>query len=190
MIEDPRIMAVTLTGSEPAGVEVAGVAARKLKKSVLELGGSDPFIVMPSANLDDAVKTAAVARNINNGQSCISAKRFIVHAEVYDAFAEKFVAAMRAQGMGDPMDEATKLGPLATEQGRTDVIEQVERELDEVRGRAERLRLVAASGIFTALPAKPRRYRSAISRRRAIQPSTRGSFSARIAACTSSSREL
>jgi succinate-semialdehyde dehydrogenase/glutarate-semialdehyde dehydrogenase len=114
VIDDPRVKAVTLTGSEPAGRQVAGQAASRIKKSVLELGGSDPFIVMPSADLDAAVRTAVTARCINNGQSCIAAKRFIVDAAVYDEFQRRFVEAMQALKVGDPMDESTQLGPLAT----------------------------------------------------------------------------
>jgi len=127
IIEDPRIAAVTLTGSEGAGRSVATIAGRNLKKTVLELGGSDPFIVMPSANLDVAVQTAVKARMINNGQSCIAAKRFIVHRSIYDAFIEKFVAGVKAVKIGDPMDPATELGPLATSSIRDELDEQVQK---------------------------------------------------------------
>jgi succinate-semialdehyde dehydrogenase/glutarate-semialdehyde dehydrogenase len=126
VIEDPRIKAVTLTGSEPAGRSVASTAAAQVKKAVLELGGSDPFIVMPSADLDAAVATAVTARTQNNGQSCIAGKRFIVHADVYDAFAEKFTAAMAGLKVGDPLDEATQVGPVATASGRDELVELVE----------------------------------------------------------------
>jgi succinate-semialdehyde dehydrogenase/glutarate-semialdehyde dehydrogenase len=126
VIKDPRIKAVTLTGSEPAGRAVASSAAAEVKKAVLELGGSDPFIVMPSADLDGAVKTAVTARTQNNGQSCIAAKRFIVHADVYDAFAEKFTAAIAALKVGDPLDESTQVGPVATESGRDELAELVD----------------------------------------------------------------
>ncbi|HEX2080330.1 MAG TPA: NAD-dependent succinate-semialdehyde dehydrogenase [Longimicrobium sp.] len=125
ILDDERVAAATLTGSTPAGQSVAERAGRNLKKTVLELGGSDPFIVMPSADLDAAAKTAAKARCINNGQSCIAAKRFIVHQEVADEFERRFVAAMQALRVGDPMDEATDVGPLATAAIRDEVDEQV-----------------------------------------------------------------
>jgi succinate-semialdehyde dehydrogenase/glutarate-semialdehyde dehydrogenase len=125
VISDPRVRAVTLTGSEGAGRAVAAVAGRELKKTVLELGGSDPFVVMPSANIVEAAAIATTARCQNNGQSCIAAKRFIVHTDVYDAFAEAFVAKMSSLRVGDPMVAGTDVGPLATEQGRADIEEQV-----------------------------------------------------------------
>ncbi|MEU8512389.1 NADP-dependent succinic semialdehyde dehydrogenase [Kitasatospora sp. NPDC048722] len=126
VIRDRRVAAVTLTGSEPAGRAVAATAADEVKKAVLELGGSDPYVVMPSADLDAAVRTAVRARAQNNGQSCIAAKRFIVHTDVYDAFTAGFTEAMRALRVGDPMDEATDVGPLASRQGRDDLEELVE----------------------------------------------------------------
>jgi succinate-semialdehyde dehydrogenase/glutarate-semialdehyde dehydrogenase len=125
IITDPRVVAVTLTGSEGAGRAVAEVAGHELKKSVLELGGSDPFVVMPSADIAQAAKVATIARCQNNGQSCIAAKRFIVHADVYDEFAKAFVKEMSALTVGDPTDAGTDVGPLATEQGRDEVAEQV-----------------------------------------------------------------
>jgi succinate-semialdehyde dehydrogenase/glutarate-semialdehyde dehydrogenase len=114
ILADPRVAAATLTGSEPAGMAVAAEAGRQIKKTVLELGGSDPFVVMPSADLEYAVKTAIQARTVNNGQSCIAAKRFIVAARIADEFERRFVAGMAALSVGDPMDEATEVGPLAT----------------------------------------------------------------------------
>ncbi|MGO9260439.1 MAG: NAD-dependent succinate-semialdehyde dehydrogenase [Bryobacteraceae bacterium] len=114
LIDDPRVKAVSLTGSEEAGVQVASQAGRQIKKTVLELGGSDPFIVMPSADLDRTARTAAEARTINNGQSCIAAKRFIVDRSVAPAFEARFVAAMEALKVGDPLDESIQIGPLAT----------------------------------------------------------------------------
>jgi succinate-semialdehyde dehydrogenase/glutarate-semialdehyde dehydrogenase len=125
IIADPRVAAVTLTGSESAGRSVAATAGKNIKKSVLELGGSDPFVVMPSADFEAAVSTAVTARMINNGQSCIAAKRFIIHEKIYDAFLEKFVARVSAIRVGDPMDEKTELGPLATAAIRDGLDDQV-----------------------------------------------------------------
>ena len=126
LIEDPRIAAVTLTGSEQAGMSVAAAAGHALKKSVLELGGSDPFIVLPSADLDACVRTAVTARVQNNGQSCIAAKRFIVADAVADEFLVRFIAAMDALVVGDPFDPATDVGPIVTEAQRDELIGQVE----------------------------------------------------------------
>jgi succinate-semialdehyde dehydrogenase / glutarate-semialdehyde dehydrogenase len=127
VLTDPRVRAATLTGSEAAGAAVAATAGREIKKTVLELGGSDPFIVMPSAEMDAAVETAVRARHINNGQSCIAAKRFIVHQAVADEFIRGFVARTEALVVGDPMDEGTDVGPLATESIRDELADQVER---------------------------------------------------------------
>jgi succinate-semialdehyde dehydrogenase / glutarate-semialdehyde dehydrogenase len=127
LIVDPRIKAVTLTGSEGAGSAVASAAAREIKKSVLELGGSDPFIVMPSADFGLAVSTAVKARTINAGQSCIAAKRFFIADKIYDNFLEKFVEEMRSLVVGDPFDEETEIGPLASEQILNGVHEQVQK---------------------------------------------------------------
>jgi succinate-semialdehyde dehydrogenase/glutarate-semialdehyde dehydrogenase len=126
ILTDWRVAAATLTGSEAAGRAVAQVAGRELKKTVLELGGSDPFVVMPSADIEKAAEVATTARCQNNGQSCIAAKRFIVHDAAYDAFARAFAERMSALTVGDPMDDGTDVGPLALEQGRDDVEGQVE----------------------------------------------------------------
>lgn len=127
VLKDDRVKAATLTGSEPAGASVASTAAKQIKKSVLELGGSDPFVVMPSADLDAAVTTAVKARSVNNGQSCIAAKRFILHDNIAREFTVKFCAAMEALVIGDPLDEKTEIGPLATPQIVADIDDQVKR---------------------------------------------------------------
>lgn len=114
ILNDPRVAAATLTGSEGAGVQVGESAAKRVKKVVLELGGSDPFIVMPSANFDEAVSTGVKARVINNGQSCIAAKRFIVAEQIADRFERAFVSKMETLKLGDPMDPQTELGPLVS----------------------------------------------------------------------------
>src|SRR3989440_2991495 len=129
LIVDPRVKAVTLTGSEKAGSELGSAAAHQIKKSVLELGGSDAFIVMPSADFEGALTTAVKARTINSGQSCIAAKRFFVADKIYDDFLRQFVERMRALKIGDPLDETTELGPLATEQILQGVHEQVQKSI-------------------------------------------------------------
>jgi succinate-semialdehyde dehydrogenase/glutarate-semialdehyde dehydrogenase len=129
IIDDDRVRAVTLTGSEPAGREVASQAGRRVKKTVLELGGSDPFIVLPSADLDAAVRTAVKARTVSNGQSCIAAKRFLLAEPIADAFEQRFVRAMESLEVGDPMDEAPELGPLATPQILEGLDGQVQRSI-------------------------------------------------------------
>ncbi|MEM8749139.1 MAG: NAD-dependent succinate-semialdehyde dehydrogenase [Pseudomonadota bacterium] len=125
VIRDPRVKAATVTGSGPAGSAVASQAGDEIKPSLLELGGSDPFIVMPSADLESAVETAVKARTMNNGQSCIAAKRFIIHQDIYDAFTQKFVARIAELKMGDPMRDDTDIGPLATKDIRDELAEQV-----------------------------------------------------------------
>src|SRR5438445_12836433 len=127
LIVDPRVKAVTLTGSERAGSAVASAAAREIKKAVLELGGSDAFIVMPSTDFKAALTTAVKARTINSGQSCIAAKRFFIADKVYDDFLRQFVERMRALKIGDPLDETTEIGPLATEQILNAVHDQVQK---------------------------------------------------------------
>ncbi|MDN3245162.1 succinate-semialdehyde dehydrogenase/glutarate-semialdehyde dehydrogenase [Streptomyces sp. DSM 42143] len=134
VLRDERVRAATLTGSEPAGRAVASTAGEMIKKTVLELGGSDPFVVMPSADVDRAAEVAVTARTQNAGQSCIAAKRFIVHTDVYDAFVARFTEGMKALRVGDPMDEETEVGPLSSERGVEDLVELVD---DAVRGGAE-----------------------------------------------------
>ena len=126
VIRDPRVTAVTLTGSEGAGRSVAAIAGSEVKKSLIELGGSDPFIVMPSADLGAAVTTAVKARMQNNGQSCIAAKRFLVHTDIYDDFARMVTQKVAALKVGDPFDETVDVGPVATESGRADLRELVD----------------------------------------------------------------
>jgi succinate-semialdehyde dehydrogenase / glutarate-semialdehyde dehydrogenase len=121
VLRDRRVVAATLTGSGPAGSSVASIAGSEIKKVVLELGGSDPFVVMPSADLPRAAEVAAFARCLNNGQSCIAAKRFIAHDAIYDEFERLFTEQMASKQVGDPMDEKTDIGPLASEQQREDV---------------------------------------------------------------------
>ncbi|WP_265587378.1 NAD-dependent succinate-semialdehyde dehydrogenase [Sphingomicrobium arenosum] len=130
IIEDDRVRAVTLTGSEGAGRAVAETAGRALKKVVLELGGSDPFIVMPSADMEAAVETAVKARIQNAGQSCICGKRMIVHADIYEDFEGRFIEAMLDVKAGDPMDEASDIGPMSSEEQRDTVLDQLEKAME------------------------------------------------------------
>jgi succinate-semialdehyde dehydrogenase/glutarate-semialdehyde dehydrogenase len=130
ILGDPRVMAATLTGSEGAGIEVGIGAAKRIKKVVLELGGSDPFIVMPSANLEVATATAVKARIFNNGQSCIAAKRFVVAESIADKFEESFAEKMAALKVGDPFDEKTELGPLSTADGLADLDRDVKKTIE------------------------------------------------------------
>jgi succinate-semialdehyde dehydrogenase/glutarate-semialdehyde dehydrogenase len=125
VLRDSRIKAATLTGSEPAGRSLGSIAGSEVKHVVLELGGSDPFIVLPTADLEKASTVATTARNQNNGQSCIAAKRFIVHTDVYDEFVRLFTEKVAALTVGDPLDETTDVGPLATESGRDELAELV-----------------------------------------------------------------
>jgi succinate-semialdehyde dehydrogenase/glutarate-semialdehyde dehydrogenase len=135
IIEDHRVRAATLTGSEGAGREVGAAAGRAIKPSVLELGGSDPFIVMPSADLENAVADAVVSRLLNNGQSCINAKRFIVHADIADEFERRMVQQMESLTIGDPMDDKTDLGPLASPDG----VETLDRQVHDTVAAGARL---------------------------------------------------
>jgi succinate-semialdehyde dehydrogenase / glutarate-semialdehyde dehydrogenase len=137
LIADPRVRAVTLTGSDRAGSEVGEKAGRELKKTVLELGGSDPFIVLEDADLDAAARTAASARLVNSGQSCIAAKRFVVVQAVADAFLERFVAEMRSRKMGDPLARDTEVGP----QARRDLRDGLHRQLEASVTRGARILL-------------------------------------------------
>ena len=130
VIDDPRVRAATLTGSEGAGRQVGSEAGENIKPSVLELGGSDPFIVMPSADLEKAISTAVTSRTLNNGQSCINAKRIIVHEEIADEFERRFVEEMAALEVGDPIDENTDMGPLATADILEDVDSQVRKTVE------------------------------------------------------------
>ncbi|MGW4028341.1 aldehyde dehydrogenase family protein [Streptomyces sp. NPDC004838] len=141
VIADSRIAAVTLTGSEGAGRAVGAAAGRAIKKTVLELGGSDPFVVFPSADIDQAATTAVAARMNNNGQSCIAGKRFIVHTDVYDRFARSFAEKVAALKVGNPLDETTDIGPIATVSGRDELAEQVDDAL------AHGARVLATAGI-------------------------------------------
>jgi len=148
LLADRRIAAATLTGSEAAGISVASAAARQLKKTVLELGGSDPFIVLADADLEAAVNTAVKSRFQNAGQSCIAAKRFIVQSEVYDEFLARFAHAAAARKIGDPMDRATQMGPLA----RSDLRDSLHRQVEESTKRGARIvtggRPVSRPGFF------------------------------------------
>ena len=125
ILRDKRVCAVTLTGSEPAGRSVASIAGSEVKPSVLELGGSDPFIVLPSADIERAADVGVIARTQNNGQSCIAAKRFIVDAQVADEFEQRFVDRMKSLRVGDPVDETTDVGPVVTEEARRHIHELV-----------------------------------------------------------------
>src|SRR6478609_5853861 len=155
VIADRRIAAVTLTGSVGAGISVATQAGKELKKSVLELGGSDPFIVMPSADLDRAAETAVQARVINNGQSCIAAKRFIVHQRIAEQFEKKFVARMASLKVGDPMDPNTDVGPLAT----ADVLQGLEKQVQETIKMGARVLLGASGWTAKEISLRPRCWR-------------------------------
>tara|TARA_Y100000310_G_scaffold345308_1_gene463596 strand:- start:5566 stop:6942 length:1377 start_codon:yes stop_codon:yes gene_type:complete len=131
IIRDERIKAITLTGSEPAGMAVAKVAGEEIKKTVMELGGSDPFIVLEDADIPNACEVATTARNINNGQSCIAAKRFIIVKSVADKFTQLFKERFEAMIIGDPMLDETNIGPIATKQGLEELQRQIQQSVDE-----------------------------------------------------------
>jgi len=168
VLEDSRIKAATLTGSEPAGSDVASIAGKHIKKTVLELGGSDPFIVMPTADVVEAAKTAVKARCINNGQSCIAAKRFIVHEKIADEFEQRFVQGMDALKVGDPMDEETDIGPLATPALLEQLHQQVQKSVSagaRVLTGGKKLHRPGnyyAPTILTSIPKNARAYREEI----------------------------
>ena len=148
ILDDDRVVAATLTGSERAGATVAGHAGAKLKKTVLELGGSDPFVVLPSADVDRAAATAVTARTLNNGQSCIAAKRFIAAAPIYERFERRLVRGMRAVVVGDPMDSATQVGPLASAEALDTVDAQVRRSIEAGARVLEGGRRAARDGFY------------------------------------------
>ncbi len=148
ILDDPRVRAVTLTGSEAAGSAVAEQAAKRIKPSVLELGGSDPFVVMPSADLDRALDAAVTSRMINNGQSCIAAKRFVVHEDVADAFTEGLVERVEALQLGDPSDEDTDIGPIATAALRDRLADQVDRSIEAGARALTGCEIVEGEGFF------------------------------------------
>lgn len=150
VLRDDRVRGATLTGSGPAGASVASIAGGEIKPSLLELGGSDAFIIMPSADLDAAVETAIDARTKNNGQSCIAAKRFFVHDDIYATFRERFVAGFEALTVGDPMQETTDIGPLAMRQLRDDLDQQVEASLAKGGRRLTSPRDLPGTGWFAA----------------------------------------
>ncbi len=148
VIKDHRVVAATLTGSEKAGAAVAAVAGEQIKPRVLELGGSDPFIVMASADFDAALDAAVTSRTINNGQSCIAAKRFLVHSDIYQRFRDGFVARFEALKVGDPLDDYSDIGPLATEQTRNDIRKQVRSAVDQGGQRATGADVMDGPGFY------------------------------------------
>lgn len=148
ILDDSRVRAATLTGSGPAGAAVAARAGQNIKKTVLELGGSDPFIVMPSADMEAAVSAAVQGRVQNAGQSCIAAKRFIVHREIYAEFSERFAEAMTALNVGDPTADATDVGPLATASGRDECASLVKQFLARGARRIAGAQAIEGTGFF------------------------------------------
>jgi len=148
MLRDDRVRAATLTGSERAGASVASICGQEIKPTVLELGGSDAFIIMPSADLDKAVNVAVTARTQNCGQSCIAGKRFIIHADIYDEFRAKFKAAFEALNVGDPNDPKTDIGPLVTQAAREEITKQVENALEDGAVRVTGAESIEGAGFF------------------------------------------
>lgn len=148
ILRDDRVRAATLTGSEPAGSAVASVCGAEIKPVVLELGGSDAFIIMPSADLDKAVKVGTTSRTQNNGQSCVAAKRFIIHADIYDDVKARFKTAFEALKVGDPMHTDTDIGPIVTEGSRKEIVEQVEQALKDGASRVTGAKPLGGDGYF------------------------------------------
>jgi len=148
MLRDDRVRAATLTGSERAGASVASICGQEIKPTVLELGGSDAFIIMPSADLDKAVNVAVIARTQNCGQSCIAGKRFIIHADIYDEFRAKFKSAFEALNVGDPNDPKTDIGPLVTQAAREEITKQVENALKDGAVRVTGAESMEGAGFF------------------------------------------
>ncbi|WP_017932564.1 NAD-dependent succinate-semialdehyde dehydrogenase [Robiginitomaculum antarcticum] len=148
VLRDPRVRAATLTGSEPAGSSVAAICGELIKPTVLELGGSDAFIIMPSADIDEAVKVGTKARTQNNGQSCIAAKRFLVHEDIYDDVKAKFVDSFKALKVGEPMKEDTDVGPLVTKQARKDIAAQVEMAITQGARRVFGAEIIDGKGFY------------------------------------------
>lgn len=148
ILRDDRVRAATLTGSEPAGASVAAICGDEIKPTVLELGGSDAFIIMPSADIDEAVKIGVKARTQNNGQSCIAAKRFIVHADIYDEVKARFVAAFEALKIGDPRNSDTDIGPLIDVDARAELDAQVQTALSEGATRVMGCEIMDGEGAY------------------------------------------
>ena len=148
ILRDDRVRAATLTGSEPAGASVASICGEEIKPTVLELGGSDPFIIMPSADIEEAVKVGTTARTQNNGQSCIAAKRFFVHADIYDDVKRRFVEAFEALKIGDPMEEETDIGPLVNKDGRDTISKQVENAIKDGANRVTGAEPLEGDGFY------------------------------------------
>jgi len=148
ILRDDRVRAATLTGSEPAGASVASICGQEIKPTILELGGSDAFIIMPSADIEKAVQIGTIARTQNNGQSCIAAKRFFIHADIYDDVKARLKASFEALKVGDPMDTTTDIGPIVNEESRTEIISQVKNALDDGASCVTGAETVVGDGFF------------------------------------------